>query len=92
MSEKYNHNRPSSDFLADIDMLKSYGYNPIAVTQMMLEDTFVFETDEEAESAYQRFEAYVNRISGWWYGKNEFLEAVKEYQKENDVQVLVYWL
>ena len=45
---KYNHDRPLSDFQDDINKLKASGYNPIAVSQMYFEDTFVFETNEEA--------------------------------------------
>ena len=96
---KLNHNRPLSDFQSDIDKLKANGYNPIAVSQMYFEDTFVFETNEEATKAYRQFERdekeeWIGEIVGWWHGKEDFEKVVKEYETENDgySKVLVHWL
>ena len=96
---KYNHNRPLSDFQNDIDKLKENGYTPIAVSQMYLEDTFVFETKEEAKKAYHQFESdenekWIGEIVGWWYGREEFEKEVNEYETENNgySKVLVHWL
>lgn len=88
-----------SDFQSNIDKLKENGFNPIAVSQMYFEDTFVFETEEEAKKAYQQFETdenekWIGDISGWWYGKEDFIKTVKEYETENDgySKVLIHWL
>ena len=96
---KFNHDRMLSDFQSNIDKLKENGYNPIAVSQMYFEDTFVFETEEEAKKAYQQFEIdenekWIGDISGWWYGKEDFIKTVKEYESENDgySKVLIHWL
>jgi cobalamin biosynthesis Co2+ chelatase CbiK len=96
---KFNHNRPLSDFQSDIDKLKANGYKPIAVSQMYLEDTFVFETKNEATRAYRQFERdekeeWIGEIVGWWYSKEDFEKTVKEYETENDgySKVLVHWL
>jgi hypothetical protein len=93
---RFNHNKTLSDFQSDIDKLKENGYNPIAVSQIYLENTFVFETSNEANKAYQQFEKSrkEEKIVGWWYGKEDFEKAVKEYETENDgySKVLVYWL
>jgi|AntRauTorckE6833_2_1112554.scaffolds.fasta_scaffold04488_11 uncharacterized protein (UPF0297 family) len=102
MSIELNHNRPLSDFQPEIDKLKSKGYNPIAVSQMFLEDCFVLETKDEAENAYREFERDVNekwigKVVGWWYDKEGFIEAVNDYEKTQNnsvksIKVLVYWL
>jgi len=91
---KDNHDRPLSDFKESIDILKSSGFKPIAVTQMIFEDTFVFETPEEANNAYEQFEKIDGKIVGWWYGKDDFLEAVREYEEESNgySKVKIYWL
>ena len=96
---KFNHDRMLSEFQSDIDKLKENGFNPIAVSQMYFEDTFVFETEEEAKKAYQQFEIdenekWIGDISGWWYGKEDFIKTVKEYESENDgySKVLIHWL
>lgn len=96
---KFNHNRPLSDFQSDIDKLKANGYKPIAVSQMYFEDTFVFETKDEATKAYRQFERdekeeWIGEIVGWWYSKEDFEKTVKEYETENDgySKVLVHWL
>ena len=56
-------------------------------------------TEEEAKKAYQQFERDENEkligdISGWWYGKEDFIKTVKEYETENDEysKVLIHWL
>jgi len=96
---KFNHDRMLSDFQSNIDKLKENGFNPIAVSQMYFEDTFVFETEEEAKKAFQQFEIdenekWIGDISGWWYGKEDFIKTVKEYETENDgySKVLIHWL
>ena len=96
---KFNHNRPLSDFQDDINELKANGHNPIAVSQMYFEKTFVFETKGESQKAYRQFEMNENekligKIVGWWYGKDDFEKTVKEYETENDgySKVLVHWL
>ena len=62
---------------------------------MMFEDTFVFETDEESTEAYNLLEvserADDNFVIGWWYGREEFLEEVSDYEKGGS-KVLIYWL
>lgn len=96
---KFDHNRSLSEFQDDIDKLKANGYNPIAVSQMYFEDTFVFETEEEATKAYRQFERdekekWIGEIVGWWYGKEDFEKIVKEYETENDgySKVLTHYL
>jgi hypothetical protein len=96
---KFNHDRMLSEFQSNIDKLKENGFNTIAVSQMYFEDTFVFETEEEAKKAFQQFEIdenekWIGDISGWWYGKEDFIKTVKEYETENDgySKVLIHWL
>jgi len=97
MENVYNHDRPLSDFQDNIDTLKANGFNPIAVSQMTLEDVYVFETKEEALEGYIRFERdenknWIGAIVGWWYGKEDFLNAVKEYEEKSEIKVLIHWL
>ncbi len=91
---KYNHNRPLSDFQDDIKKIESEGFKVIAVSQMMMEDTFVFETQDEADKAFKLFEQDNTTIVGWWYGKEDFIKAVEEYEKNNNgySKVLIHWL
>ena len=94
----YNHSRPLTDFLNEINIIKNHGFNPIAVTQMYYEDLFVFKTDEEATKAYHQLEQdennkWIGKVSGYWYGKEEFEKEVKNYeQNEEYSKVLIYWL
>lgn len=92
-----NHNKDFEFLQDDIYLIVSNGYKPIAVTQIYMEDTFVFETEEEAKRAYHQFEKSesgqrIGEIIGWWYGKEQFLETVKEYEEEYKEKVLIYWL
>jgi len=90
---KYNHNRELSDFQEDINLIKENGFNPIAVTQMYLEDVFVFETNEEAKHAYETLEKTTTpKVIGWWYGKDDFIKYVEVYQNEYNKKVKIFWL
>ncbi len=97
MSEKelpYHIDRELSSFEDDINILKEHGFNPIAVTQLMFEETYVFETEEEAIKAHATLENCDNRLlCGWWYGRDYFMETVNDYEKENpDCRVKILWL
>lgn len=99
---RFNHNRDLDSFSEELELLKKHGYKPIAVSQLMMEDTFVFETEEEATKAYEQFEVKPKEdeaIIGWWHGRESFAKAVECYEtqmneihKENPLQVLVHWL
>ena len=91
---KYNHDRPLSSFKEDIKTIESEGFKVIAVTQMYFEDTFVFKTPEEVNKAYEIFEKNNPKICAWWYGKDDFIKAVKEYETESKgySKVKTYWL
>ena len=89
--EGFNHDRPLSSFEDSLEIIRSSGFKPIAVTQMMFEDTFVFETDKESTEAYNLLEVKDETVVGWWYGREDFLEEVRDYEKDG-VKVLIYWL
>ena len=96
---KYNHDRPLSDFKRQISLITNGGFKLIAVSQMYFEDTFVFETQEEADRAYKTFEdCGVKKLSqkavGWWYGKEDFIKEVETYETDNNgySKVLIHWL
>jgi len=89
---KYNHDRDISDFKYDLDIIRKSGFNPIAVSQMYLENTFVFETEKEANNAYKILEIKEQTIDGWWYGKKDFLKEVEKYEKQSTSKVLIHWI
>lgn len=93
----YNHETPLEYYKNNIDILKRHGFNCIGVSQMYLEDTYIFETKEEATKAYRQFERdenenWIGKIAGWWYSKEDFDSTVIEYEKEMNTKVLIYWL
>lgn len=89
-----NHNRPLSYFSDDLNKLRAAGYNPIAVTQLYCEESFVFETTSEALEALLVFNKSEKECHhGWWYGKEEFVKSVENYEQQYpDTKVLIYWL
>lgn len=98
MEIKYNHDRTLKEFQKSINKIKKVGFNPIAVTQMYFEDTFVFETDAEAKLAYETLEdrddlKQSQYVIGWWRGKKDFLNEVEEYEAQSEgIKVKIYWL
>jgi hypothetical protein len=90
----FNHNRPLSDFQEDIDLLKLNGFNPIGVSQMYMFEVFIFNTEEEAERAYQEMDVKRGEIVAYFWEKKDFLKEVERYEnydKENQVRVLIHW-
>ena len=66
----------------EIQILKDHGYNPIKVTSMMFETTFVFNTEKESLKAYQELELEKKLLQGWFYGKETFNLDVEKYEAE----------
>jgi hypothetical protein len=60
-----------------LKVLKEHGFNPIGICVVMCEETFVFETSEEAQKAYNELELEKSLIDGFFYGKVEFENEVK---------------
>ena len=93
---KWNHYRPLSDFQEYIDIMRKNGHNPIAVSQLYCEETFVFETIHEADQVLLVFDYNKSPTEcsfGWWYGKDDFMDTVNKYEQESkDYKVLIHWL
>lgn len=96
----YNHDYPLEEFKPQLDIIRKKGFKPIGVTQMICEDTFIFETTEEAKKAYETFEQkgdkWIGKVVGWWYGKEDFKLAEKDYLEKmdngEDFKLRIYWL
>jgi hypothetical protein len=90
---QFNHSRPLSDFHDNIDKLMKAGYKPVAVTQMYFEDVYVFETKAEARAAYKKFEDNDDpEMIAWWYGREDFLNEVSDYERHDEIKVKIFWL
>lgn len=94
MKQEFNHNRPLEDFQESLKIIKEHGFNPIGVSQIYFEDTFIFETEQEATKAYETLELIEEpKVLAFWYGKENFLQEVDEYETfDNSSKVLIYWL
>ena len=78
-----------TDTSISLDILREAGHFPIAICTMMCEETFVFKTEAAANKAWK------NRVlgyEGWWYGKRNFLKAVKEYEQDFEKEIKIYYL
>lgn len=96
----YNTERTLESFQDKLDEIRMHGFNPIAVSQIKLNDVFVFETKDETDKANEKFilkretEDYI----GLFLTKDDFLNQVKEYEKEGEyspifqAKVRYYWL
>ena len=73
-------------------LIRELGFNPIGISTLMCEETFIFETKEESLKAHQLCQIEKKVADGWWYGKEDFLIAKKEYEDDMGYEVIVYWL
>jgi len=78
--------------LKDVEILRQHGFNPIAVTTMMCEDTFVFKTQEEAERGFKEMEQEQRLVIGWWYGYRQFLKSMDDYEEQFESRPVIHWL
>jgi len=81
----------------EVSLLRQHGHNPIGVSTMYGETTFAFNTQEEANAAYNDLEVDKGLIQAWFYDKKGFLETKREletFYKSNDDNVIVktFWL
>lgn len=73
-------------------IIKLAGFNLIGYTELVFfDDVFIFETQKEADDAYNFFEIKNKELFGFWYGKEKFLE-VKEHIDKNYINLFVYWI
>lgn len=80
--------RYNTDKSYSLELLRKAGFYPIGITTMMCEETFIFKTAQDANKAW---ESRVLGYDGWWYGEEDFLKYVKEYEKDFG-EIKVYWL
>lgn len=72
----------------DFEPMRKAGFNPIAYSVMICEDTFYFNTKEEAKNAYEYFEGGKNathEYEGWFYSIDEVESNNEFYRKEINV-------
>jgi len=86
-----------------LKILYKYNHYPIGITTMMCEDTFIFDSKEEASKGFKEMESNeriakgVNCVQGWWYGKSEWPKVREEYiekayDREEDDAPSVHWI
>jgi len=92
-SNGYVYNTDTSPSLL---IIREHGFHPIAITCMMCEETFLFETDEESHAAYNRLEVELNLVSGWWYSSSDWADAFEShcnaiYDGDRSLAAPIYW-
>ena len=69
----YNE-RYGTDKSYGLEEVKSLGFNPIGITVMTCEETFIMETQEEIDKAWEIF-----KPEGWWYTAEQWKQTRIEY-------------
>jgi hypothetical protein len=65
------------NFKRELEIIRSHGFNPIGVSSLACVETFIFETEEEANHAHELLEVEKELIRAWWYSREGFQEALK---------------
>ena len=94
---RHHMTRELDSFADELAVLRNHGYNPIAVTQTELEDTFVFESQQEANDAYTELVSEKKLLDGYFYGRKKFMKVKEElegfYSTPTDKVILkTFWL
>lgn len=82
----------STNTSISLDIMRSNGFNPIAITRMSMEETFVFKSASEADQAYNMLEVGLSLVSGWWYQEDDFLLEYNSYCEDNGYSPKIYHL
>lgn len=64
----HKYNTPTS---YSIKLLKDNNHNPLAICSYYGEETFFFETAEEAKKAYEEMEENKRSVCGWFHSVDE---------------------
>ena len=78
----------NTDKSYSLKLIRDHGYNPIGITTIICEETFIFETEEEASEAHNDLQVIHEVVDGWWYSKIGFEKALETLNEEPKV----YWL
>ena len=81
--------RYSTDKSYSLKLLNDAGHFPIGITIMMCEETFIFNTEKEADKAC---ESGVLGNDGWFYGKRNFQKDLDKYEKDMGYKNEIFWL
>jgi len=60
--------------------VREAGFNPIGICWYGGEETLIFKTQKEANSAYKKLEKEQKKVYAYWYGKKSF---EKEVDRDN---------
>jgi hypothetical protein len=72
-------------------VVRAEGFNPIGICNYGGEETFIFKTKKEANSAYKKIEKEQKKLFAWWYSKKQFEKEVGEnsgYYKPSEIDWL----
>ena len=59
------------------EQVVSNGFNPVGITIMTCEETFIMETKEEVDAAWDKL-----KYEGWWYTIDEWKNVRDKYVKD----------
>lgn len=81
----HKYNTPTS---YSIKLLKDAGYKPLAICSYYGEETFFFETAEEAIKAYEEMEVTKGLVCGWFH----IVEEIDELEQPDGSKIKVEWI
>lgn len=81
----HKYNTPTS---YSIKLLKDNGFKPLAICSYYGEETFFFNSKEEASEAYQKMEVETGKVVGWFHTTDE----IKELKNPDGTQLEVQWI
>ena len=81
----------ATDTSITLEIVRTEGFNPIGICSYAGEETLIFKTQKEANSAYKKLEKEQKKVYAWWYSKKQFEKEVEEskgfYQPSK-----IFWL
>ena|SRR5690606_16558381 len=81
----HKYNTPTS---YSIKLLKDAGYKPLAICSYYGEETFFFETAEEAKKAYEEMEENKGSVCGWFHS----VEDIDKLENPDGSKIKVKWI
>lgn len=81
----------ATDTSVTLEIVRAEGFNPIGICDYAGEETLLFSSQKEANSAYKKLEKEQKKVYAWWYSKKQFEKEVEEskgfYQPSK-----IYWM
>lgn len=62
-----------------LEIMAKENFFPIAISYFFFEEVYIFNEEQEALKAFEKFEKLDKKIYAWWYSKDTIKDEINNY-------------